>query len=117
MIVIKNSNQFNVIDCKIIDSTNSKYMTTYDDRIMEYNRVTIVYDKNEEQYYAIDSITHCIIHKHIQLWRCVEWMYQHGFELLELKRKYDKVRYKEEIETWKELERSELDHGKEKNLN
>ena len=106
MKVIKNSNQFNVIDCKIIDSTNSKYMTTYDDRIMEYNKVTIVYDENEDQYYAIDSITHCIIYVHIQLWRCVEWMYQHGFELLESKRKYDKVRYKEQIKTWKELERS-----------
>ena len=106
MKVIKNSNQFNVIDCKIIDSTNSKYMTPYDDRIMEYNKVAIVYDENEEQYYAIDSITHCIIYVHIKLLHCIEWMYKNGFELLELKRKYDKVRYEEEIKTWNELERS-----------
>ena len=107
MKVIKNSNQYHIINCKVINSTNSKNMTEYDDRVMELNKTIIVYDEQEEQYYAIDANTHCIIYKHSQLWRCVDWMYFHGFDLLELKRKYDKVRYKEECKTWKELERNE----------
>lgn len=117
MKVIKNSNQFNVIDCEIIDSTNSKYMTPYDDTAMVHYKVAIVYDEDDEQYYVVDRLTHLILSTHLSVNECSDWLYRTGFDLIELKRKYDKVRYKEEIKTCNELERCGSKHGKEKNLN
>lgn len=106
MKVIKNKQSFEIIECKKCDSWNYKEIDSLDEDLFDDYKVTIVYDEDEEQYYVVDRLTHLILTVHLSVSKCVDWLYRTGFDLIELKRKYDKVRYEEEIVTWKELERS-----------
>lgn len=66
-------------------------------------RVAIVYDEDEDQYYVVDVLTHLILSSHLSVSRCIDWLYRSGFELIELKRKYDAERYKNDINLWRSL--------------
>ena len=117
MKVIKSRATFELIECKKCDGWNYKEINSIDEDLFSDYKVAIVYDEDEEQYYVVDRLTHLILSTHLSVNNCIDWLYRTGFDLIELKRKYDKVRYKEEIKTWNELERSESKHGKEKDLN
>ena len=66
-------------------------------------KVAIVYDEDEDQYYVVDVLTHLILSSHLSVSRCIDWLYRSGFELIELKRKYDAGRYKNDINLWRSL--------------
>ena len=95
----------------------------YDAKNLEKHDLSIVWDCDEAQYYIVDNKTHLILSTHLSSRQCFEWLDRTGYELITLKRKYDKKRYQEDVEMWENInehllkERSELNHGKEKNLN
>lgn len=103
MKVIKSNNQFNVIDCELIKIST---IYRYEEKELINYDLSIVWDCDEEQCYIVDNKTHLILSTHLSSLQCFEWLDRVGYELITLKRKYDKVRYEEEIKTWKELERS-----------
>ena len=103
MKVIKNRQSFEIIECKKCDGCNYKEITSLDEDLFSDYKVAIVYDEDEEQYYVIDRLTHLILTVHLSVNKCIEWLYRTGFDLIELKRKYDSKRYNNDIELWRSL--------------
>lgn len=100
MKVIKNSNHFNVIDCELITFDKFYWL---DAKNLEKYDLSIVYDEDEDQYYVVDNKTHLILTAHLSVNKCDDWLYRTGFDLIELKRKYDKKRYQEDVEMWENI--------------
>ena len=97
MIVFKNRESNQVTDCELCDGWNHKEINSYDEDLFDDYKVAIVYDRFEEQFYVIDLLTRLILTTHFTINHCIDWLYRDGFDLIELKRKYDKVRYQEDI--------------------
>lgn len=120
MKVIKTSNPYTLIDCEKCDGWNYKEINSIDEDLFDDYKVSIVYDEDEGQYYVVDRLTHLILSCHLSVTRCIDWLYRTGFELIELKRKYDSKRYNEDIVLWRSLQallkKGVEEHVKEKNI-
>lgn len=104
MKVIKNKGQFiEILYCKKIDGWNCREINSLDEDLINDYKVAIVYDEDEEQYYIVDRLTHLILSTHLSVNKCIEWLYRIGFDLIDLKRKYDSKRYNDDIEFWRTL--------------
>ena len=94
MIVIMSKSKCILKKCELIKrdrfySFDLKYLDAYD--------LSIVYDNDQEQYYVIDNKTHLILSTHLSINYCLNWLDRAGYELIELKRKYDSKRYVRDI--------------------
>lgn len=103
MEIIKSRAPFELIECKKIDGWNCREINSLDENLIDDYKVAIVYDEDEEQYYCVDRLTHLILSTHLSVIRCLEWLYDTGFDLIALKRKYDSKRYNDDIEFWRQI--------------
>lgn len=87
-------------ECELITLDN---FYCYDAKNLEKYELSIVYDNEEEQYYIVDNKTHLILSTHLSLDRCICYLDRTGYGLIELKRKYDPIRYQEDVERWEIL--------------
>lgn len=105
MKVLKNKGQaIEILYCKKCDGCNYKEINSIDEDLFDDYKVAIVYDEDDEQYYVVDRLTHLILSTHLSVSKCVDWLYRTGFDLIELKRKYDSKRYNDDIEFWRQLQ-------------
>lgn len=101
-VIIKHkNNEINCLrNCELI--TFDKFYW-YDAKNLEKNDLSIVWDDEEAQYYVVDNKTHLILTTHLSRLQCIEWLDHTGYELITLKRKYDKKRYQEDVEMWEKI--------------
>lgn len=100
MLIFKNRDSWQTIECELLP-LDSFYK--YDALNLKKYDLSIVYDEKEEQYYVVDNKTLLILTTHLSRFQCIIWLEHVGYELIELKRKYDNVRYKEDIRHRDEL--------------
>lgn len=100
MKVFKNRDSWETIECELLPLAS---FYAYDRANLKKYDLSIVYDKNQEQYYAIDNKTGLILTAHLSRFQTIIWLDSIGYDLIELKRKYDKVRYQEDIKHYDNL--------------
>lgn len=103
MKILKNLNSFEYVNCLVEDSFFNKSLDKCDDKMMRKYNVSIVYDGEEEQFYCVDNKTHLILNTHLTVSDCINWFYRIGFEIIELKRTYDKKVYNKELQHYKDF--------------
>lgn len=101
MKILKSLNSFEYVDCYVVICSSS--ISFYTEKLFEEYQVCIVHDAQEDQFYCVDNKTHLILNTSISVASCVAWFYHIGFELIDLKRKYDKIQYNREIEHYKDF--------------
>ena len=86
-----------VTDCQLIKIGRIEMYVAEE---LKNHDLSIVWDEEEDQCYVVDNKTHLILSTHLSVFQCVEWLDHTGYELITLKRKYDKKRYQEDVEIW-----------------
>lgn len=87
-------------DCELIKISTIYW---YEEKELINHDLSIVWDEEEKQCYVVDNKTHLILTTHLSSRQCFEWLDRTGYELITLKRKYDKKRYQEDVEMWENI--------------
>nr|DAH14345.1 MAG TPA: hypothetical protein [Caudoviricetes sp.] len=89
-----------VTDCELIKFGPIHW---YEAKQLINHDLSIVWDEEENQCYVVDNKTRLILSTHLSFFQCFEWLDRTGYELITLKRKYDKKRYQEDVEMWEKI--------------
>lgn len=89
-----------VTDCQLIKIAPIYW---YEAKELIIHDLSIVWDEEEKQCYVVDNKTRLILSTHLTEFQCFEWLDRAGYELITLKRKYDKKRYQEDVEMWEKI--------------